>query len=291
MEDQNIAADAENQADKKRSRSRAWLAALLALIMPGLGHLYLGLPVSAAIILVAALVLANLLITIIIFSGWGWLALFLSGLVVAGFIVGQIVHAALRARRLQFRRNVVPWYALAVVAVAWLWFGVGLIPIYGNYRSYSITVSSMEHTLHKGDYIMADLNAYRTAEVKRGDVIIFVFPLDLETKYLKRCVGLPGDTIEIIDKMVFINGQEENAPATLTYVDSLTRPRRTDGSNSRDNFGPYVVPAGEYFVLGDSRDNSSDSRFWGTVPEENIFGKAIRIHWSSDLSRVGKRVL
>ena len=291
MEDQNIAADAENQAEKKRSRARAWLAALLALIMPGLGHLYLGLPVSAAIILVAALVLANLLVTIIIFSGWGWVALFLSGLVVAGFIIGQIVHAALRARRLQFRRIAVPWYALAVVAVAWLWFGVGLVPIYGNYRSYTITVNTMEHTLHKGDYIMADLNAYRTADVKRGDVVIFVFPLDLETKYVKRCVGLPGDTIEIIDKMVFINGEKENAPATLTYVDSLTRPRRADGSNSRDNFGPYVVPVGEYFVLGDSRDNSSDSRFWGTVPRENIFGKAIRIHWSSDLSRVGKRVL
>ena len=291
MEEQNITAGADNQTEKKRSRPRSWLAALLALIMPGLGHLYLGLPVSAAVIWVVALVLANLLITIIIFSGWGWLALFLSGLVVAGFIVGQIAHAALRARRLQFRRVAVPWYALAVVAVAWLWFGVGLVPIYGNYRSYRITVSSMEKTLMMGDYIMADLNAYRTADVKRGDVVIFVFPLDLETRYVKRCIGLPGDTIEVIDKVVYVNGQEEQAPSTLYYADSLTRPRRTDGSNSRDNFGPYVVPAGQYFVLGDSRDNSSDSRFWGTVPGENIFGKVIRIHWSNDLSRVGKRVL
>ncbi len=291
MEEQNIAADAESLSEKKRSRPRAWLAALLALIMPGLGHLYLGLPISAVVIWVVALVLVNLLIAMFTFSGWGFLPMAVCLMVAVAFMVAQIAHAVWRVYRLKHRRLLVPWYGFVLILAAWFLFYRNLVPAYGDYHAYKIESTTMERTLFVGDNVMADLNAYEHGDVQRGDVIVFVYPGDNKTLYVKRCIGLPGDTIRIVDKTVFVNGQEEIAPLTIRHTDSEVQPRRAGGLSSRDNFGPYIVPTGSYFVLGDSRDNSSDSRYWGGVPRKNILGKAIRIYWSSDLSRVGKRVL
>ena len=172
-------------------------------------------------------------------------------------------------------------------------------------EAYKIPSQSMEDTLLVGDFLLANKFVYGArlpmidwrlpgiSDPERGDIIIFVFPGDGETKYIKRCIGLPGDTIEIKDKAVFINGEEYRLPEHGKYIarnprtgELIVEPRRPGGYDSRDNFGPLVVPPESYFMMGDNRDNSYDSRYWGTVPAENILGEAMVVHWSWDDSEL-----
>lgn len=156
-------------------------------------------------------------------------------------------------------------------------------------QSFVIPSSSMEETLQIGDYLLADKISYglrvpwsgaRLATLRapqRGDVVVFFPPEEVSTEhFVKRLVGLPGDEIEIRDKRVLINGTQYNEPHA-SHRDLRTMPAR---SGPRDNFGPVRVPAGSYFVLGDNRDNSYDSRFWGFVPQERIVGRAVLKYWS-----------
>jgi signal peptidase I len=113
---------------------------------------------------------------------------------------------------------------------------------------------------------------------ERGDIIVFIYPEDRSKDFIKRTVGLPGDTIEIKDKKVFINGLLWN-DANGTHVDLLVIPGAVQ---PRDNFGPVTVPEDSYFVMGDNRDESYDSRFWGFVRQQDILGKALIIYWSWD---------
>lgn len=113
---------------------------------------------------------------------------------------------------------------------------------------------------------------------QRGDVVVFRFPLDHTQDFIKRLVGVPGDTIEIRDKKVYVNGNLSQDPHEL-HKDVKTLPREL---SVRDNFGPIQVPAASYFVMGDNRDNSFDSRFWGFVPDENMIGPAFIKYWSWD---------
>jgi len=112
---------------------------------------------------------------------------------------------------------------------------------------------------------------------QRGDIIVFRYPEDEDKDFIKRVVGLPGDTVEIRNKVVFVNGAPLDEHGYTQRVD----PGVIDGAiNPRDNFGPVTVPAGKFFVMGDNRDQSLDSRFWGYVSAEKIRGKAFRIYWS-----------
>ncbi len=115
--------------------------------------------------------------------------------------------------------------------------------------------------------------------IVRGDVIVFQYPEDESKDFLKRVVGLPGDTIEIKDKIVYINGALVDDKAYTKRVDPDTIKREI---NPRDNFGPVVVPGKSYFVLGDNRDQSLDSRFFGYVEASKIKGKVSVIYWSWD---------
>lgn len=172
---------------------------------------------------------------------------------------------------------------------------------------YKIPSSSMEDTLLKGDHIMATKYNYGMtipfttrkfwgADIvpHRGDVVIFTFPKDPSLDFVKRVVGLPGDTVQIRNKRVIINGREY-VEGHEKYTDSFLL---TDGPNKcRDNLGPFVVDAGQVFVMGDNRDQSFDSRFWGELPIVNIKGKAgiIYFSWDSDshsprLDRIGKLI-
>ncbi|MFZ5979974.1 MAG: signal peptidase I [Candidatus Zixiibacteriota bacterium] len=165
-------------------------------------------------------------------------------------------------------------------------------------EAYKIPTSSMEDTLLVGDFLLANKFVYGArlplvnwqlpafSEPERGDVIIFIFPGDGVTKYIKRCIGLPGDKIEVKDKVLYVNGEVFPNPEHSKFVDTtyngkeVIKPRGFGGMDSRDNFGPYIVPPNSYFMMGDNRDNSYDSRFWRAVPKELILGEAILIHWS-----------
>jgi signal peptidase I len=170
-------------------------------------------------------------------------------------------------------------------------------------EAYKIPSSSMEDTLLVGDFLLANKFVYGARlpllgwrlpaihEPERGDVVIFIFPGDGKTKYIKRCVGVPGDTIQVRNKELFVNGIRFPDPKYAKFVDTLFNgkpkiiPRGPGGENSRDNWGPEVVPPDSYFMMGDNRDDSYDSRFWKAVPNDLILGKAMIIHWSWNESK------
>ncbi|MDH4156275.1 MAG: signal peptidase I [candidate division Zixibacteria bacterium] len=167
-------------------------------------------------------------------------------------------------------------------------------------EAYKIPSQSMEDTLLVGDFLLANKFVYgarvpvvdwRLPAIHRpqqGDVVIFIWPRDGVTKYIKRCVAVPGDTVLVKDKVLYVNGEIFQDPPHSKFVDltadgqPAVQPRRAGGLDSRDNFGPYVVPRDCYFMMGDNRDNSFDSRYWGPVPYELIMGEAMIIHWSWD---------
>lgn len=189
-------------------------------------------------------------------------------------------------------------------------------------QAFRIPTGSMKDTLLIGDFLLVNKFIYgvRTPsripiidvkiphvrlpafkKPKRGEIVVFKYPLDDRLDYIKRCIGLPGDTIEVKNGDVFINGKPEGQKVLIerkydpedgyyvleykmhTTYDKKYIIRHYD-SNSRafDNYGPVVVPAGHYFMMGDNRDNSADSRAWGPLPYDNVLGQALIIYFSWD---------
>lgn len=152
-------------------------------------------------------------------------------------------------------------------------------------QAYRIPSGSMLETLQVGDYLFItrfnyDLKIpftsksfFRTGDPAHGDIIVFKYPVDPSQDYIKRVIGVPGDTIEIREKQVYRNGEKLDEP----YVRFENPWSRIPGFDVRP---PFIVPEDSFFVLGDNRDNSEDSRRWGFVPRENIHGKAWMIYWS-----------
>lgn len=160
-------------------------------------------------------------------------------------------------------------------------------------QAYEIPSGSMEDTLAINDHILVnkfiygtkipftDLRILEWREPARGDVVVFEYPLDPSKDYIKRIIGLPGDRILIADRQVYINGQLYENPHAIhkgrEILPKLASPR--------DNTDPIVVPPNSYFVLGDNRDNSYDSRFWGFVKKDRIKGLAFIKYWAWDSER------
>jgi len=133
-------------------------------------------------------------------------------------------------------------------------------------QAFYIPSGSMEPTLMVNDRILVAKFLYRFEPVARGDVIVFRYPLNPQRDFVKRVMGLPGDRAQLKEGVVYINGQRISEKGYTIKPDF-------------GNYGPVVVPTGDYFVLGDNRNNSEDSRFFGYVPRANIIGKAIFIYW------------
>ena len=157
-------------------------------------------------------------------------------------------------------------------------------------QSFKIPSSSMEDTLLIGDFLLVnkfvygiripftDLRLPAVRDPERGDVIVFKYPIDPSLDFIKRVIGVPGDEIQIVDKQVYINGIPYRNQHEM-HKDNQILPAEAE---VRDNFGPIRVPEDSYFVMGDNRDNSHDSRFWGFVNKTNLVGKAIIKFWSWD---------
>lgn len=145
--------------------------------------------------------------------------------------------------------------------------------------AYRVNSDSMADTLLEGDYIFVNKVAYayggKLPDI--NDVIVFKYPNNPNKDYIKRVAALPGQTVEVIDKIFYVDGHVAPGHEGVKFTDQKIIPMDL---SYRDNFGPYLVPEGQYFVLGDNRDDSRDSRFWGTVPFENIHGKAVFVYWS-----------
>ncbi len=161
------------------------------------------------------------------------------------------------------------------------------------FQAFKIPTGSMEDNLKIGDHIIVNKFIYGPnhgplgkllpiRDIKRGDTIVFRYPLDPSTDFVKRVVGMPGDTIEVRDKKVAINGTPLDEPYVV-HEDPQTfpmQPALPEPFRSRDQYGPYKVPPDSYFAMGDNRDRSSDSRYWGTVPRSMIKGRAFMVYWS-----------
>jgi signal peptidase I len=135
----------------------------------------------------------------------------------------------------------------------------------------------MQPAIEAGDYLICNLIFYRSHTPRRGDVVIFKYPRDESIDYIKRIIGLPGDTIELRQNTLFVNDREVQEPYAM-YGGNGNGPTLWPR-----NYGPYFISENEYFVMGDNRDNSSDSRDFGTVKRENIEGKAAFIYFSWDM--------
>jgi signal peptidase I len=184
-------------------------------------------------------------------------------------------------------------------------------------QAFKIPTGSMENTLLIGDFLLVNKAVYGAnipgthyrlpgySEVDHGDIVVFAYPdpyneYEPDPDYVKRVIGVPGDTLEMHDKVLYVNGeaQQEQYVRYLDGLDNQYRPQfewqfqhlapsvRGDGYRpSRDNWGPIVVPVGSYFVMGDNRDNSADSRYWGFVPARAIKGRPLVVYFSKDTSR------
>ena len=165
-------------------------------------------------------------------------------------------------------------------------------------QAYKIPSGSMKPTLLIGDHILVSkfnygvrLPLFRSTLIpvgtpKRGDIVVFIYPEDRSKDFIKRLIGLPGDVIEIRNKNILLNGLPWSDTHGV-YVDDRIIPGAVQ---PRDNFGPVTVPEGSLFVMGDNRDESYDSRFWGFVPMKDILGKALIIYWSWNQENSGVRL-
>lgn len=176
-------------------------------------------------------------------------------------------------------------------------------------QAFVIPSASMEKTLLVGDHLLVDKLAYAPAgavsknllpyrEVRRGDIIVFRYPLNISQDYVKRAIGVPGDRIRFENKQLILNGKRVREPYvnyTASYPDAYrdnfptypTMPLRPSAKDMLDNHvanGELVVPPGYVFAMGDNRDDSDDSRYWGFVPRENIIGTPLIIYWSYEAS-------
>jgi signal peptidase I len=201
------------------------------------------------------------------------------------------------------RNSIAEW----VITFLILLFGTSMVA-----QPFIIPTSSMHNTLMTGDHLIVDKVAYAPPgalskyllpyeDVKRGDIIVFRHPVLLQEDYVKRVIGVPGDHIKLVNRVVYLNGKPLNEPYVIHIFN--------DSNSYRDNFpvgtpeylqdphmvervfamlkenvvnGELVVPPGSYFAMGDNRDNSLDSRYWGLVPRDNIMGKPVIVFWSYD---------
>jgi len=174
-------------------------------------------------------------------------------------------------------------------------------------QAFVIPTGSMEDTLRIGDHLLVDKLAYSPPgttssailpyrDVKRGDIIVFRYPVDPRQTFVKRAIGVPGDHIRLIDKKLVLNGHLVNEPYVYhkteyieSYRDNFPSDPNVHVSESALDMlsrhvsnGEVIVPPGYVFAMGDNRDSSLDSRYWGFVPRENIIGKPLIIYWSYD---------
>ena len=145
--------------------------------------------------------------------------------------------------------------------------GAAIMIVVFLYQPVKVEGTSMLPELRDQERIFVNKFVYRIGEINRKDIVVFWYPNDTSKSYIKRIIGMPGDTVEIKDGVVYIN----NKPLQESYIDPTYMDRRS--------YPPKTVTAGYYYVLGDHRNQSNDSRMWGLVPEKYIYGKAVFRYW------------
>ncbi len=163
-------------------------------------------------------------------------------------------------------------------------------------QAFKIPTGSMENNLLIGDHLLVNKFVFGPTptrferavlpvrDIRRGDVVVFKYPDDPERDFIKRVIGLPGETLELRAKKVYINGQPLDEPY-VHFLEPAAAAGEVTSFDVRERYGPVKVPAGQYFVMGDNRDNSQDSRYWGFLPRNYVKGRALMIYWSYEVGR------
>jgi len=272
-------------------KKRWWIAGVFSFLIPGLGQLYNSEAVKGLVLyfLIFLLDLAfyptldhylenpyvltrSAVLTLLSML----LAMFLFYLLAIFDAIRSAVKAG-NGRKIKFYNR---WSVYVTILVVFCGFSY-LMPEepggFENIKTFKIPSRSMQPAIEAGDYLVCDLMYYRSHNPERGDIVVFKYPRDENIDYIKRIVGLPGDTVELRQNTLFVNEQKIDEPYTVY------------GGNGKGasvpprNYGPYFVSENEYFVMGDNRDNSSDSRDFGSVGRGRIEGKAIFVYFSWDM--------
>lgn len=278
---------------------KAWIAAVLSFLTIGLGHLYSGEARKGIFIFFAFQFFIGFLLAIILAISPGVLGLVFIIIVpiclYIYWISDSVCLSKTRIADYQLKKYN-RWYVyLLCVFLSWFLF----TPLYKTVvkifviQAYKIPSGAMAPTLKIGDYILARKGLFLGKTVRRGDIVIFPFPGDQSKDYIKRVIGLGGEQFEIKEKRIYIDGLLLKEPYTI-FNDHRIFPR---SQVPRDNFGPLKIPDDALFLMGDNRDESNDSRFWGVVRKKSISGKAVSIYWSWDSEntyvrwkRIGSRI-
>jgi len=165
-------------------------------------------------------------------------------------------------------------------------------------QAFKIPTGSMEPNLLVGDHLLVNKFIFSPTatspermvlpirDIRRGDIVVFKFPEDPERDFIKRVIGLPGDTVELRQRELFINGQKVEEPYAH-YLFPVSEGQESANFDVRERYGPVTVPDRHYFMMGDNRDNSQDSRYWGFLPRSYVKGQADMIYYSYDAEEGG----
>jgi len=266
---------------------KPWLAGLMSVLLPGFGQLYNGQPTKALLLAMFAFLVGGLLVSgLMLYTPLHPPYNVALPTLVALAVLVAIVRDAMRTARQQGDRYELKpsnkWYAYVSFAILCIFVlqPTGSKLIRHMIQAFRIPASSMAPTLLIGDQVLIDKSiSWNGAVLQRGEIVVFKFPEDETKEFIKRIIGLPGETILIRNKTVYVNDQPLDDASYAQRID----PGIIDGAiNPRDNFGPVTVPGEAYFVMGDNRDQSLDSRFWGHVQRSKVLGKLRFIFWSWD---------
>lgn len=296
--------DSEPKANGIAKVRKAWLAALLSFVCPGLGQLYNG-QLNWCLIAFSVSLVFSVLGTVFFFGSLSQIfSMMMLGLVLDVFFSVHAFRSAKKIGSMVLKKYQSRWmYILFALFLFGFPDGFGyLIP--SRLLSFQIPSASMVPTLLVGDRLVADGWSYWKGDPQRGDVVVFLYPKDESIRYVKRLIGLPGDRVELRGGVLYINGTEISqkkldvppvieAGQTFDVLEEdlmgvkhiIYRARNSFVAN---DFGPVLISEGKYFFMGDNRDRSSDSRFWGQVTRKAIVGKMryIFFSWDSEEKRL-----
>ena len=222
-----------------------------------------------------------------------FLAFSLGLLAITGILVSHIA-SAVEVARLPVPPLGLPRWG-KVVSLWMLVYVLNTTTAYGvkgfAIQAFKLPAGSMMPALLVGDHMLVNKLWYHFHGAQPGEVAVFIYPKNREKIFVKRIVAIAGETVEIRHKQLYVNGEKANDPWAIFTQGEKEIP------GPRDNFGPFTVPLQHVFVLGDNRDASHDSRFWGTVPVEDVLGKVLFLYWSWDgeenrvrWDRIGRKV-
>ena len=241
-------------------RGKRAIAFVLSLIQPGAGQFLFG---SFRRGVIWAVGVAGIGLACLFLLPVGLLAITLALTVsIVGHVASAVDTVTLTAGRPRWALVLAGWGALIVG-------GLVIDPLKDNYS----------------DYILVDKSVYRAQDPQRGDIIVFKYPQDERRDFIKRIVGTPGDVVAVRGRQVVVNGKLVDEPYVRRVDSALGRAGDTTFCGYAYGCDPTTVPADSYFVMGDNRDNSQDSRYWGFVKKDKIKGKAFTIYWSWDGDR------